>query len=142
MPARSYRQLRLARLKAIAASGVLALAAGLSVSMPAHATGTISCVSEEGASVDLGIGSLPILSIFSVYIQVDGRSLSTENDEIGAVQAFGDEEAIRVDFTDANVNEIVARLRLFRALEDNTFAMAGTLQIIDQGAYAVTCIGP
>ncbi len=118
------------------------MVAGAALAAPAHATGTISCVSEDGATIDMAIGSLPILAVISAYIQVGGQEWTTAEGAIGSVQAFGDAETVRVDFTDANINEIVARLRLFRVLEESDFAMGGTLQIVGTGAYAVTCIGP
>jgi hypothetical protein len=121
---------------------ILSSVFAVSFSTAAMATGTVSCVSEDGASVDLSIGTLSILAVLSAHIQADGELWSTQTGEIGAVQAFGDEEKILVDFTDDAVNEVVARLRLFRVLEGNDFAMAGTLQIVGTGAYALTCTGP
>lgn len=121
---------------------VLATALGVALAAPAWATGTISCVSEDGATIDMTIGSLPVLAVVSAHIQSGGEAWSTLDNQIVVGQAYGDAEQVRVDFTDEIVNAIVARLRLFRVLDGTDFAMAGTLQIVDHGAYAVTCIGP
>lgn len=57
-------------------------------------------------------------------------------------QAFREESRLMVDFTDPNIERIVAELRLFEAFEERDHAMAGTLRVPGQGAYALTCTGP
>lgn len=127
------------RLAATCASLVLAVA-------PAAATGSIDCADADGeASVSLTVGSLPVLSVVGAAIEADGMrwSLGGEGESAIAVgQAFQDADAMRVDFTDPNVESVVAALRLFSAHEGRHSAMAGTLHIAVRGAWALTCIGP
>jgi hypothetical protein len=110
----------------------------------AHASGTISCAGEPDISVDLTIGSLPVLSVIAGGISIGERSLSIGGAENAVIvgQAFREDNRISVDFTDPNVERIVAELRLFEALEERDHAMSGTLRVIGQGAYALTCVGP
>jgi len=115
------------------------LAAGAS---PALATGTISCVSEAGASLDMTIGTLPVMAVINASVEAGGESWSTADGQIVAGQAFADDTEVRVDFTDPDLIDILVRLRLFRASEGRDFATAGTLQIVGTGAYAVVCTGP
>lgn len=111
-----------------------------------HASGTISCVGQPDVSVDLTIGSLPVLSVVAASLSAGERSLSigagSEQDAVIVGQAFREHDQIRVDFTDPNVERVVAKLRLFEALEEQDHAMGGTLRLIGQGAYALTCVGP
>ncbi|MCO6390404.1 hypothetical protein GTW25_05105 [Aliihoeflea aestuarii] len=94
--------------------------------------------------MDLTIGSLPVLSVIAGGISIGERSLSIGGAENAVIvgQAFREDNRISVDFTDPNVERIVAELRLFEALEERDHAMAGTLRVIGQGAYALTCVGP
>jgi len=109
---------------------------------PALATGSIACVSDTGARLDMTIGTLPILSVINARVEAGGDSWSTADGQIVAGQAYADDNEIRVDFTDPNYLDIVMRLRLFQASEGRDFATAGTLQIVGTGAYAVVCTGP
>ncbi|MHB2265067.1 hypothetical protein [Aliihoeflea sp. PC F10.4] len=110
-----------------------------------HASGTISCAGEPDVSVDLTIGSLPVLSIVAAQISVgkEYRGIGADGDQAIVVgQAIRENDRIMVDFTDPNIERIVAELRLFEALEERDHAMAGTLRIAGDGAYALTCVGP
>ena len=111
-----------------------------------HASGTISCAGEPDVSVDLTIGSLPVLSVVTANLSAGQRALSigaeAGQDAVIVGQAFREHDEIRVDFTDPNVERVVAELRLFEAIEERDHAMAGTLRLIGQGAYALTCVGP
>lgn len=113
---------------------------------PALASGSIACSSADGqTSVQLTIGSLPVLSVVQASMAADGRTWTTEGsgDEAVAIgQAFGDEETMRIDFTDANIERIVARLRLFHAADGKAAAMAGILQMEGVGVWALDCAGP
>lgn len=112
----------------------------------AGATGSIECADAAGeASVSLTIGSLPVLSVVGATIEADGMRWSLDGAGEGAIavgQAFQEADAIRVDFTDPNVESVVAALRLFSAHEGRHSAMAGTLRIAGRGAWALSCIGP
>ncbi|MEZ5809922.1 MAG: hypothetical protein R3D45_00780 [Rhizobiaceae bacterium] len=114
----------------------------------AHATGDISCQGVDGsdASVDLNIGSLPVLQILNATIATGGQVWATQpgkgDTEIIVGQAAETGNMLIADFTDPNIVDIVASLRLFSATEGGDFVRAGTLTIMGHGAHAVSCIGP
>lgn len=112
----------------------------------AMASGSISCSSEDGqASVELTIGSLPILKIVRASLSAGGQQWHTDGSGETAMavgQAFRDDETMRVDFTDPNIESVVAKLRLFHAVEGRDTAMAGIVQVADKGVWALTCVGP
>lgn len=129
---------------------LLALSTALTLALAgaAHATGDISCqgVAGSDASVDLNIGSLPVLQILNATISTGGQVWSTQpgkgETEIIVGQAAETGNMLIADFTDPNVVDIVASLRLFSAEEGGDFARAGTLTIAGHGAHAVSCVGP
>ncbi len=113
---------------------------------PAAATSSIGCASAEGdASVDLSLGNLPITAVVGAHLRAGDAVWSTlegEGEPVISGQAFGDDETLRVDLTDPNVERVIAEIRLFRAMEEDDYALAGTLRIAGVGAWAVTCVGP
>lgn len=125
------------------------LAASIAIaSTPAMATGDISCSGMDGSatSVDLNIGTLPVLQILRATIALDGQIWSTQpgkgETEIIVGQAAETGNMLIADFTDPNIVDIVASLRLFSAEEGNDFVRAGTLTVVGAGAHAVSCTGP
>lgn len=118
----------------------LPLAAG-----SASASGSIECIAPNGdASLTLTIGSLPVLAVVGASIEA-GEVWTLNGDGENAVavgQAFRENEEMRIDFTDPNVEKVVAEVRLFSAAENRDVIMAGTLKVVDVGAWAVTCTGP
>lgn len=124
---------------------ILAVSSLMSTSS-AYATGAIDCHSADGeASVSLTIGSLPILAVVGAQIVHEDKlwAIGAEGDNaILSGQAFGNMDQMRVDFTDINVERIVAELRLFTTTEGVNTVTAGTLRIADIGAFAISCVGP
>lgn len=120
----------------------LAAAIGLALTGGAQATSSISCADSNGNSVDLGLGSVPGMAIISAVIEADGTQLSMVGEQLSVSQAFADGDSIRIDFTDTNFEGVLARVRLFQTDEADDYAMAGTLEVIGVGAYAVICEGP
>jgi hypothetical protein len=120
---------------------MMALSAG-----SAHASGTISCVSDDGASVELTLGSLPVLSVVGAQIAAGEERWTTleggEGQPVVVGQAARHGDLIVVDLTDANIERVVAELRLLSAAEERDHVTAGTLRIAGQGAHAMTCVGP
>lgn len=122
---------------------LLTMVMGVGLAWPALASSGLHCHSADGATISMGIGNVPVFHALGAHIEADGVVLNSEDGTIGAVNGFAEADgSIRVDFTDDNVNAIVARLRLFRAIEADSFAMAGVLQVTDVGAYAVICDEP
>ncbi len=124
------------------------------------ATGSIFCQSSSGASISLQIGFVAVDAIIGAYIEADGKNWSTfqgsdgqgsdgqgsdgqgESSKLSILQGFVASDRILVDFGDENLENIVARLRLFRAEDKAGLATAGTLAIAGVGVYPVICQGP
>lgn len=121
----------------------LSLVFGLALTGAAQATGTIACQTSDGdAGFHIGIGTVPGMAIISAEIEASGQVWRMSDDALAVSQAFSDGESIRIDFTDANLEGLLARVRLFQAHEESDNVMAGTLEVINVGAYAVSCEGP
>ncbi|TKT79307.1 hypothetical protein [Aquamicrobium sp. LC103] len=123
-----------------AAASILLACAG-----QASATASIGCAAaDDRASFDLTIGNVPVLAVVGAEIDAAGETWSLAGNErsIRVGQAFETPGEMRIDFTDANVEAVVAEIRLFKAAEGDDAAMAGTLKIAGKGAWAVTCVGP
>lgn len=125
-------------------AGGLSLAALLAGVAPAAATGTIECADPDGrASVELSIGSLPVLAVIHARIETpEGRWSSGDGEALVVGQQFRGSSGLRVDFTDPNVETVIAELRLVSAEEGRDFAMAGTLRVAGEGAWPLNCVGP
>ncbi|MCG6115363.1 MAG: hypothetical protein MEQ84_09215 [Mesorhizobium sp.] len=126
----------------VAAALLLTLAAG-----PALATGSIGCEGTGGdeVSVDLTIGSLPVLAVVSASIAAGDDVWSMDessSNRIAVGQAFSEDGRILVDFVDPNFETVLVRLRLVSAGEGKDEALAGTLAISGRGAWPVICVGP
>lgn len=114
---------------------------------PAFATGSIGCEGTGGddVTVELTIGSLPVLAIVAASVAAGGDSWSTDETAatpIAVGQAFSEDGRILVDFVDPNFEAVLARLRLVSASEGKDQALAGTLAISGRGAWPVVCVGP
>ena len=108
-------------------------------SVPAHATGDISC-SGEGVSVDMLVGRLPVLSILRATVTVGEESWSTDQSimkgtPIAVGQAFEDDRIMLVDFMDDNLELVLGRLRVVN-LED---VSAGAFAFEGKGSWIVDC---
>lgn len=127
----------------LAGAGLVAglLMAGLAA--PASATQNLYCEFSEDVAVNLLMGTLEVASVVRADITAAGKRWSTQTAEgvtvITIGQAFQTSSELRVDFTDKDVNEIVARLRLFQAADDTSVAQAGTLKIEGEGVWPVIC---
>ncbi len=108
----------------------------------AQASGELYCATvDESVTVHIGLGRVPVFAPLGGRIETPDAIWSTEDQTIGSISGFYDDESIRVDFTDETVADIIARLRVFQAYEAESYAMAGILQIVGKGSYAVICDG-
>ena len=117
----------------------------LAASAPAWATASITCRSDQGATVYLGAFNGPQLLINSVEIISGDTHWSTHNvdaEQMIVMQNFSDGESIKIDLADPNVENIIAKVRLFGAEEGAEYVLAGTLQMPNIGVYALICEGP
>lgn len=121
----------------VKASGLAAIAAALMLTTGAQASEGLGC-SGEGATVDIALGRLVIVGVLGAYVEVDGQSFSTgpergKGTPIIAGQAFGDDDGIKIDFTDPNIEEILIKVRLtYTGNEDEP--LAGTVTVGDKTA--------
>jgi hypothetical protein len=135
-------------MKALSAA-VLLLA---SMALPAHATEWMDCSDPTNSiSIRVLLGAMDVIAVNTVEIVASGAKWSTAGGEgvtlITNGQAFETAEQIWIDMTDEAVNEVVARLRLFKAVDDGgegdtATVLGGTLAMPGVGAWPVSCSGP
>lgn len=114
---------------------------------PASATGSIGCEGAGGddVSIELTLGSLPVLAVVAASIRVGDDVWSTAEDagsRMAVGQGFSEDGRLMVDFVDPNFEDVVARLRLVSADEAKDQALAGTLAVSGRGAWPIVCVGP
>lgn len=122
-----------------------ALVALLIASTPARATEWLVCSDGDAASISVLLGQMEVIAVADITIEVSPKKWSTRGNGATRVtkgQAFETKDQIWIDVTDANVNAIVAELRLFKAIESKRNVTGGTLRVMGEGAWAVTCTGP
>ena len=127
-------------MKCLAALGVLLIA-----STPGQATEWLVCSNGDKASISVLLGQMQGIAVANVAMEVGKKKWSTRGDGATPVtkgQAFETKDQIWIDVTDANLNAIVAELRLFKAVEGERNVIGGTLRVKGEGAWAVICTGP
>jgi hypothetical protein len=122
------------------------------MALPAHATEWMDCGGPTDAiSIRVLLGTMDVIAVNTVEIVANGAKWSTNAGEGATVitrgQAFETADQIWIDMTDEAVNEVVARLRLFKAVDDGgegdaTTVIGGTLAMPGVGAWPVSCSGP
>jgi len=124
------------------------------MALPAHATEWMDCGDPtKTVSIRVLLGAMDVIAVNTVEIEASGRKWATVAGEgvtlITQGQAFETSDQIWIDMTDEAVNEIVARLRLFKAVDDggesdgeNGPVLGGTLAMPGIGAWPVSCSGP
>ena len=120
------------------AFATLLAAAALGAS-PAYATGDIYCVG-DGASVDMLVGRLQVISILRTVVKVGEEVWSSDQSYVAGTpitvgQAFEDDRFMAVDFMDDNLEQIIGRLRVVN-LADHS---AGVFAIEGKGSWIVDC---
>lgn len=112
---------------------------------PAHATEWLDCSDGDKTSFRVLLGQMSVIAVNDIVIEIGERQWSTTAGNgtlITKGQAFETADQILIDVMDEALDKIVARLRVFKATEKNDDVTAGTLQMPDVGAWAVTCTGP
>jgi len=112
---------------------------------PAQATEWLVCSNSDKASVSVLLGQMEVIAVADIMLEVGKKKWSTQGKGATLItkgQAFETGDQIWIDVTDANVNVIVAELRLFKASEGEHQVTGGTLRVTGEGAWAVTCMGP
>ena len=126
-------------------SAWLALAASLALAAPAAASGGFFCQGDEGVSVELATGRLPVLEVLGAYAEAGGKAYSTGRergvgDPFTVGQAFADDDVVMVDFVDPNYEAIVVSVRLKFEGDDEDWPLTGTVMFGDV-SYPVRCGG-
>ncbi len=126
------------------AAAVAALASSAGAAL---ATENIICSSaDEKAAMGFVVGTTPGLNPLSLTMDANGKSWATKPEgkqtAILIAQAFSDDEGMKIDITDDNAERIIAKLRVTRGHDEGSEpVIAGTLMIVGEGAWPVTCSG-
>lgn len=127
---------------------LLAVIAGLSGTGAAHATLSIACTAIDGsdATVELGMGTLPILAVIGARIDARGMAWAI-NPQAGETEMISGEGAhlgdgFVVRFTDPNVENIIAEVRVLSAQEKDEMVSVAILRLPETGVIPMTCEGP
>lgn len=124
-------------------AGLVATIATLSVVAPASASGEIICEGDN-VSVAMLVGRLPVLSVLRTTVLVGDKVWSSDQTvtpgmPIAIGQQFEDEQHLRVDFTDDNVEKVIGRIRTFTLREGDEAMTAGVFAMKGEGVFAVDC---
>jgi hypothetical protein len=112
--------------------GIAAMVAAAALVTGVQASEGLMCEG-KGATVDVALGRLVVVGVLGAYVEVDGTTYSTgpergEGIPIATGQAFGDDDGIKIDFVDPNIEEILIKLRLtYTGNEDEP--LAGTVTV-------------
>lgn len=117
------------------------------LALPAQATEWLECSAGEGKpSIRLLLGAMNVIAVDTMEIEAGGKTWSTRGSgdtiPITKGQAFETKDQLLVDATDADVNEVVSELRLFKASDGDETVYGGTLRLKGVGVWAVNCAGP
>jgi hypothetical protein len=115
-----------------------------SLTTPSLAGVNLMCSDGDRVTADFPLAGGEGLSLLGATISVGDGTWSTDRDIKHAIQLAPHQSArvndrISIDLADANSERIVARLRLFQVLGYEEIIIGGTLEIIDVGAWVVTC---
>lgn len=117
----------------------------LATSVPAWASASVSCASDDGISVHFQAFLGPELVVTEVeIITLEGHwsTFNVDAEQISLLQSFSDSESIRIDVSDPNAEHLIAKIRLFVADEGIDVALAGIVHMPGNGVYALICEGP
>ena len=126
---------------------VLAILALAASPLAARAAGGMVCESADGATrLSMIVGSLPVLSVVDARLEIDGAVFAMKPEEgatpVSVGQAAFTTGGLVVDFTDPNIEAIVASVRLAAATEGDEAAVGGVVTLPGEAARAVSCEGP
>ena len=116
--------------------------AGLAVT-PSLAGFNLMCMAGDSVSAEFPLGGGVGYSIMGATIKVGEKVWSTE-DVAGATRITGFQstridDRIYIDLADPNYERVTARVRLFEAFGHDEPVIGGYLEIVDFGAYTVSC---
>lgn len=115
-----------------------------SLATPSLAGVNLMCSDDGSVTADFPLAGSEGLSLLGATISVGESTWSTDRDikhaiQLATHQSVHVDDRIYIDLADANSERIVARLRLFQVLGYEETIISGTLEIVDIGAYAISC---
>jgi hypothetical protein len=123
----------------------LALTAALTViaATPSSAGFNLMC-SGEGVQLDFPLGGGAGFDLMSATVRVGDRTWTTDTEvkdaeQITTYQSARVEDRIYIDLADPAYMRVVARVRLFQIMGYDDSVTAGVLELVDVGAYPITC---
>lgn len=125
----------------------IALGAMVFCASDALATQNIMCNAPDNkASLEFLVGTTPGLNPLGAGMEAGNKKWATKAGvgvtPIVIAQAFSDDEGMKIDIADDNLERIIAKLRATWAHDEGSEpVLAGTLLIIGVGAWPVTCSG-
>ncbi len=119
---------------------LLPLALLAAMASPVHAGVNLMCEG-EGVEADFPMGGGTGFSLLSASVWLGDKESRREGDKglVEAVQfrhAWVDDQVF-IDLADPNYERVVVRIRLFSAPAYDV--LAGLIEVVDVGAYPVTC---
>lgn len=119
---------------------LLPLAFLAAMASPAHAGVNLMCEG-DGIEADFPMGGGAGFSLLSAGVWLGDKETRRENDK-GLVQAVQFRNAwiddqVYIDLADSNYERVVVRVRLYSAPAYDI--LAGLIEVVDVGAYPVTC---
>ena len=111
---------------------------------PSMAGVNLMCSAGDEVTADFPLAGGVGLSLLAATITVGDSTWSTDRDikhaiQLDAHQSIRVDDRIYLDLADAGQSRIVARLRLFQTPEYEAPVIGGTLEIVDVGAWVVSC---
>jgi hypothetical protein len=97
----------------------------------------------DDVSLSMATGRLVVLNVLGAYAQAGGEAWSTgpergEGTPIVVGQAFADDQAVMVDFTDPNIESILIAVRLRYTGSDEDWPLSGTMMVAGK-SHAIRC---
>ena len=110
----------------------------------AFATGGIHCESKDGnAALSVGLSRLPIYAPLKAKAQFGKRIWSNRPEkgeiQLGESQGFVDGDQVLIDFTDAEILQIIISLRVGPTDVETDGRTTGTLKFLDHKPIPVLC---
>jgi len=130
-------------IKAISAIGTI-----LTLVNFAHATGAISCSSDQNnLDINIILGAGPVPNIFSVSINSDDYSYSTQQggseQRIFLARSYLDKQRLQLDFMDSQVLTHIATIDVVRHFDaDSEPFQIGYARIGNYAPIGIRCDGP
>jgi hypothetical protein len=105
----------------------------------------MTCWIGDSASFNALLGDMSVIAVDMIGMKFGAKTWSTRGGSatlISRGQALAIADPTYIDTTDNRSDAIVAGLCVFKVSEIEDRVMGGTLCVVGEGAWAVTCSGP